>query len=276
MEKTKLIDQARGFLIEQILDGPKLSSKIFEEGSKRGLNERILRRAREDLGFETYHYGKSGDWWWYDPKLEMSPEQKRDWIVSNINWIRKNIENFDELFDSEQQMFEYELVFAEKEGSEDETIVENGPWHIYNRSPSTGAMVQSLHYDNPYEALEALGPYFFNHRDDDTQVERVPEALPIAETKVEKWLESLLNEGPVELQKIHDKAKKEGVSFVDVKQAFKKLKYEEIDSGLNSTYWSNPNRGVEVSYQYEQDHEKNQKERYAHEEAYREYWGRSY
>ena len=71
-------DEAKGFLLGQLAQGPKKQTEIEEEAEQSGLSKRTLARAKKDLGIKSKKLGKDEGWEWSLPPADKYFSEKDD------------------------------------------------------------------------------------------------------------------------------------------------------------------------------------------------------
>lgn len=73
-EGGSALDEAKAFLLEELLEGPVLQTEVARDARGNGIAEATLRRAESALGVEKQRrgFGKDGRWYWSLPLQEAS------------------------------------------------------------------------------------------------------------------------------------------------------------------------------------------------------------
>jgi hypothetical protein len=60
------------FLRDLLADGPHKAAEVYDLAAGNGIARNTLKRAKEDLGIESYQEGRA--WWWAQPKVDEEAE----------------------------------------------------------------------------------------------------------------------------------------------------------------------------------------------------------
>lgn len=142
----KKIDTLRILLKELLKDGPVPASVCLVKADQITRSKKSLDKVKQENNIKSYE-AFNGIWWWYDPNLKMTKDQKEHWYERYKEFLNEKTEDY------------LELKVAQEN-------------HLIVKSNGAGVSVTTPIYDNPYEWLEDNSIYYFDDYKTELREER--------------------------------------------------------------------------------------------------------